>query len=256
MPIIRRRPFSARPVYRRRRRVYKPKVPRVRPTGMRLGKRHIQKGLNGSVILTPNATSYHTFEITNITLGDKLDQRASDKILSRGLWFRGIALNDSTTIPRYIRVLLLTLRGSESPADTSTWTDLFIDNTYTKTGITGGSFDAVYAVNQDEYKVFFDRVYKIGAAANDTVMNGTTEFTFFAPTRKIVKYAYNSTDIRRNPLVCVILACESKGQPPSANAVDLTYAWSHYFTDVDKIYGHPYRQTRFRPLSMHGVQRN
>jgi len=256
MPIYRRRPFSARPNYRRRRRVLrKPRVVHARPTGMRLGKRHIQKGLNGSVILTPNATNYHSFEITNIALGDKLDNRASDKILSRGLWFRALALNDSTTIPRYIRVLLLTLRGSESPADTVNWTDLFIDNTYTKTGVTGGSFDAVYSVNQDEYKVLFDRVWKVGAAANDTVMNGTTEFTFFAPTRKIVKYAYNSTDIRRNPLVCLIMACESKGQPASANAVDITYSWSHYFTDVDKMYGRPFPRTRFRPLSMHGTQR-
>lgn len=185
---------------------------------------------------TATSARYHSFKITDISHGDLLDQRNTDKVYSKGLFFRATLRNEHTT-PRMLRIMAITLRGSTASADTATWADILISSAFTKTAPSGYTNDILYRVNRDEYLVLFDRVFTIGVA-ND---GGTTKMiNFWAPTRKLVSFLYNSDENRKNPIYILMLLTECEGQLTSSNHLSIGYSASHYYTDVESVkrYGH------------------
>jgi len=202
-----------------------------RPSLYRFGKRHTKNFLYPNLSLTTTGTSFYAWKASDISKGELLDQRQGDKVYSRGIFVRGCYTNDHATHSRYIRMAVLTLSGSISPADTTTWGDLFVDAAYAKTGPVGNSGDVVYRINNDEYKVLFDKFWRVGSAGEGQTEHG--EWNFFIPTKKMVSYVYNSDNERHNPIWVVFWICEAEGVTATAPAVEFAFGLSHYYTDVE-----------------------
>lgn len=206
----------------RRRRYKKGKFP------YRLGKRHCQVfTFPGSTL--SSAQLYAQQDLKAISLNDLYDGRQSNNILSRKIIINYSA-NNNHTVPRMWRFLVLQLRGSQSSADTTNWTDLLINATYTKSGPTGLAENMMYRVNGDEYKVVSDIKFKLGTSGD---VGSSVLKTFKIKTNKIIKYAYNSTDVRQGPLYLVWLYTEAEGQGTNAATIDYTMDIRHYYVDLD-----------------------
>lgn len=199
------------------------------------------------------AAKYLDFTFHNIVLGDESDQRLGDKILSKGIYFRGVCNNQYTAHPRYLRIALLSLRGSTNGADTTTWGDLMINSNFTKVAPNGYSNDVIQRMNRDEYVVLFDRFWKVPAGGDQAGSVGTAEIQFYARTKKLIKWAHaSSTDVRKNPLYLVMWICEAEGVTPYNASVDMALSISHYYNDVIGTSGYRPSKRRFFPKSLHG----
>lgn len=235
MPIYRRRGrfarrYGRRPFLRKRTKF----IPRVRKYDF--GQRRIKVFQNTGLAMAPNGASrYFAEQITDISRGETIEQRDCDRIYSKSVFIRMLATNTASTT-RYLRLAVVTLSGSFNSADTTTWTDILINSTYTKTGPLGLADDVLFRINRDEYKVIADRFWRISASA-DGGPPPTLEVNFAVKTRKLVAYQYNSDNERRTPIWVVWWVCEREGTVAGASAVNLCYSMSHYFSEVNKILG-------------------
>lgn len=188
---------------------------------------------SGTVLqMAPNAASRVTSYVLNsIALGDLLTQRGSTKILNRFLILNMSVSNFSAT-GRYVRVFILGLRGSQSPADTTNWTDLYIDSAFNKSGPTGEAGNLVLRPNRDEYKVYYDRTIRIPGTADG--QSNARKLYVNKKLNVITDYLYNSTVARDGPLYLVWTAFEEAGTSASADFVNVNFRWAHYFQDVHR----------------------
>lgn len=225
--------------YKRRIRLRrKPRYYRRKRNVIKFGQKHIKVSENLAVDLAPTAgTNFHMVQLSDISVGDLLNQRNTDKVWSRGMFLRMMVRNEHTT-PRYVRMALLTLSGSTQTADVTNWTDIFTTATYSKTTFNGHSNDVIYRINQDEYKVLGDYTYRVGAA-NDGV--STLSISRYFKISKLIRYNYNSTNERKNPLYFIFWTCESEGVTANAAHTSIGYSISHYYTDVDGFTGYAMR---------------
>lgn len=201
---------------------------------LRLGQRHMHVYQNASGFLNSTAL-YESKNLTGeVDLGDKFDQRNSNNIFNHYICVK-INANNTHTKPRYLRCLIVSLRGSSAAGDVSTWSDLLINSDYTKSAPTGLAETMLYRINKDEYKVYMDRTMKIGTDANSST---SRQVKFLVKPKCVTQYAYNSsTDIRRNPIYIIFLISEVEGEAANAANLNYTYQVIHSYSDVDSFKG-------------------
>lgn len=195
-------------------------------------KQHGQDNAGTVLGMDPAAASRQTsYVLTSMPVGDTLRQRDSTTILNRFIRVRLQCTNDHTT-SRMIRVAILGLRGSQNAADTTNWSDLWTDTAFNKLGPTGQAGNAVLRPNRDEYKVYFDRQYRIPGTA-DGVPN-TKLINIYKKLNTLTHYEYNSTLARDGPLWLHWCVYEEAGTAATATIVNVNFRWLHYFQDVHR----------------------
>lgn len=186
---------------------------------------------SAGVTLTPNATSYHGFLITNVSRGQLYNNRLNDSIKAHKFIMKLEATNNST-ICRYLRVLIVGLRGSQASADVTTWADIYRDpSDFSKSGPTGNPFDIMKYVNKDEYIVIMDQHYRLSGTSDGTPNNRIIKINKSLGNR-LVQYLYNSNDARKGQLYCFFQVCEETGTSATATTVICDYAATLVFSDV------------------------
>lgn len=199
---------------------------------LRLGQVHSISFLSSGGSALDSTNGFYAHRLSAIALGDVYNQRKMNNILSTRVDFLGSFYNVHTE-PRVIRFALIQLRGSSDTADTSTWTDLFVSNDFTKTGISTGSStqNVTYNINQDEYKVLANKTYTIRENGD----NCSKIIKFSVKTNKVIKYEYNSTDERRGSMYLLIWYGEAANQSTNAADLALTYRIDHNYVDIESF---------------------
>lgn len=223
---------------------------RIKHQAYQFGQRHQKQYFNATLDMSPAATNYYSFTLSDIGLGDKYDERNTDMVYMNSATLRLSARNEHTT-PRFLRMLVLKLSDSDQNKDTTTWTDLFINNNYTKTAPNGSTNDILYTVNKDEYRVIYDDIVRVGCA-NDG--QSTLNYRVNIPIKKLIKWAYNTaSDVRKNKLWFVILNTESEGVTVNAAHTSIGLMLITNYTDVDGYKSWPHQTRRYTGVST-GVQ--
>lgn len=174
-------------------------------------------------------------QLTNIVKGENYADRKSNLIYVNNVSFRETVKNQSTTT-RYMRLMVVSLRGSLDAADVTNFTDLFYDSNYVKTGVTGNDIDTIMRINTSEYVKLFDRTYKIpGTNSNE---NSSRMIKANIPIKKYVSYPVNAGGTtanypRKNPIYLISLMCESSGVAPSGTGVSADGELQTHWTDVE-----------------------
>lgn len=229
MPVV----AIAPPAYYGKKRKYKKKGRKSiigrRPGNIRYGKKHVRvdEVTSGAFNSGNIVDSYSMF---SIPIGDRINERNSNNVLSRYITVK-LNMYNTITTPRYVRMILVQLRGSTNAAATSTWSDLLMDANYSPVAPSGLADDLIYRVNQDVYRVLHDATVRIGAAASEFP---TVNYTKVIKTRSMIKYDFNtSTSVRQGALYMVLIYTESEGLAPNAGSLNYALSLRHGYTDVD-----------------------
>lgn len=191
------------------------------------------RAYSGTLSMATNDSSRTTsYELTNIATGDLVTTRGSNTTLSESLFGRWNLVNNASTA-RYARFCILGLRGSESAADATNWSDLFVNSSFTKTAPVGTTIDKLYKINRDEYKVYMDFSVRI-PGTGDGVPN-VKEVQIKKRIGTLAKWVYSSSDCRSGTLWLVMTTCEESGQATSATTIDGTYSFTFYFKDMMQV---------------------
>lgn len=180
----------------------------------------------------PIANSYIGQNLTQISLGDTLDDRRSNIIYMKNVQVH-MNIQNNYTNSRNLRVVLVSLRGSVNAADTTTWTDIYTDSGFNKLGPSGLGEDTTFRINQDEYVKLYDKTYHLHGSADGE--DNSKVIKFNVPVRKYVSYVYNSTNVRKNPMHLVFLLSEEEGNPINAAFTDVAYRITQHFYDIHRI---------------------
>lgn len=210
----------------------RPKAPRISRNRLASFKKYKTFDSYGATLsMVPNAGSRFTsFDITsNIDHGDLVNQRQTNKILLNKFFGKFTFVNTAVTA-RYVRFWMVSLRGSSAAADTTSWTDLFIQDDFTKTGTTGGVGDQILRLNHDEYKVHLDRTLRIPGSGDGVPNMRDVKIKKFM--RHIATYLYNSSDNRSGNLHFGWCVSEETGTAVGAGIVYCDYSFTQYFKDL------------------------
>lgn len=197
---------------------------------LRLGKKHVhtQEEYSGNLNSTTKFRAFNLWNVINI--GDKLDERQSNNILSRYIAFK-LSMYNTVSTPRFVRILLVQLRGSTATADTLTWSDLFMVANFTPSAPTGLADQLVLRVNGDAYRTLYDKVVRVGGSGSDKPDSTTTHIM---KTRKMIKYDYNNSAISRSGAMYLVLVYgEAEGLASNPNDLHYCASVRHAYTDVD-----------------------
>lgn len=225
-------------VFRKRPRRFRRKRPIARKskfsTKMMLGQKHqkVIEDTNLSMETFTAVNRYKSEDISSIGLGDDYAQRQTNNILSKGLSVTMVMNNNNIGSDRYLRMTIVALRGSQTGADVSTWTNLFINSDYS-TLAPDGSNTTVKRINKDLYKVWCDKVFKIPATPATVNESKNSKFVkMWCPFRKIIKYGFNTLNVREHACFFVLTLCESAGNILSTASLDIDYSLRFFFTDI------------------------
>lgn len=197
---------------------------------MRLGKKHVkvQEQVNGDLTSANITDAYCVTD--NIGIGDKIDERQSNKILSRYVSVR-LNLYNYLSSPRNVRIILFQIRPSATAAvGPPNWTDFFLDSAYTAKAPNGEADQLIWRVNGEHYKVLADKIVQVtGASADKPALS--RQFVF--KTRKLVRYAYNSSDVTSGDIYVMFAYNEAQGIGPSVTSLKYGLQIRHAYTDID-----------------------
>lgn len=179
----------------------------------------------------PNRT--RSVHLSAITKGDNYVNRRSNLVFIRNLQYREVLKNAFTT-PRYIRVMVVTLRGSSSAADIANFSDIFYNSSYVKTGPTGNDADMVHRINSDEYSKVYDRTFMIAGTTSGVPSTKTLKLNI-----NINKYVsfpvVDGTSPRKNATYLVVTTAEAAGITPNSTAINTEGELTLHFQDVNII---------------------
>lgn len=169
-----------------------------------------------------SASPFTSFDITNITRGDEYTERSSNNICVKS-WTLRLSLANAHTAGRFLRTVIVGLRGAQNAGDTATWTDLLLDPSgLSKNAPTGINFDLIASINRDEYICYFDKTVKI-PGTNDGMSNSTHCY-HRKKMSHLVNYVAGSTDVRKGKLWCIMFYGEEAGVSPAAVNLSVNYA--------------------------------
>lgn len=216
----------------RRRRAAKKRYPRSRRSTLRMGDHKALVNDDGNLLMHTNSVSRTApFNLTQITKGDLFSQRGTNLT-----YFKNVLLNISYRNPlttlRFLRITVVTLRGSTAAADTVTWTDLFQSAAYVPAGNTGLDDSTIVRVNSNEYKKVYDRSFKLMPTGAGTSNAGRIRISI--PIRKIVSYPYENNAPRKNATWMIWNLCEAAGVAVSASNTSFSYTVSTHFYDCHR----------------------
>lgn len=198
--------------------------------GLRYGKKHV-KVVEQTAGTLSSSNIVDGYDLTGIIgIGDLIDQRQSNNILSRYVHCT-LNLNNINTVPRYVRVLLVQVRpSSTAPALGPSWSDLFMDASYTAQAPNGLCDQIVWRVNGEHYKKLYDKVIRVEGFGNE---GAAKTIKMLIKTRKLVKYAYNSADVRTGELYLIFAYNEAEGNAAHGSILNYSASIRHAYTDID-----------------------
>lgn len=216
----------------RRRRVYKAKPKNTFSSNFKCGDYHqISSNWYNSSYIPNTLARTRTFNLSDISKGDLLTNRTSNITYLNNINYRETLKNRAGT-NRFIRIMIVQVRGSTTLPDYSTWSNLFIDSAFNPSGASGNDYDQILRINQDIYHKLYDRVYKIpGTTSNE---NSGRTLKLNIPIRKYVSFKYNSNECRKGAVHLIITTCEGSGTAPSATAVDADGEYTLHFYDINR----------------------
>lgn len=183
-----------------------------------------------SIVMTTQ--SYRAQALTEIIKGDLFTNRASMLIYMRNINLR-LNIRNKHGYSRGFRIMVVQLRGSVQAADTTSFSDLFVNSTWNKYGPTGTDYDGTLRVNQDEWNLIYDKKFKIpGTTSGD---NPSTFIQLNIPIKKYVSYAYNSSSPRKGAMWIILAAYEAPQVDPNAAALEIEGEGQVHFYDVNRI---------------------
>lgn len=198
----------------------------------RMGDYHQWSSFNTSIQMPTNAASRtQKWALTNVARGDTLPTRNTNLSYFKNLQVTFQARNEMGST-RFLRVMVVALRGSTETADTVNWSDLFVNSTFTKSGPTGYDDDQILRINQDEYVRMYDRVIKIHPKPITSNDENTTRVSLNIKLNKYVPYAYNSSSERKNRMFLLWTLSEAPGLEVSATNTTFTANVVCHFYDV------------------------
>lgn len=184
----------------------------------------------GPVSFNIAVTPYTSYSLTSITQGDLYDNRATNNIRVRSLDLE-FAFTNFNTAGRYVRGIVVGLRGSVNAGSTSVWDDIYrTPSTFAKLGPGGTTMDIMNNVNKDEYKVILDKTIYVPGSSDGAPV--TKHIRLNKKMSNLVQYAHNSTDARSGALWLFINPCESAGVTPVATVLSMHYRLTTWFNDV------------------------
>lgn len=188
--------------------------------------------LISSQSIAVSTLSYRAQALTEIIKGDLLTNRQTNLIYVNNLSLR-LNIRNTYGFSRGFRIAIVQLRGSVQSADTTSWSDLFVNSTYNKYGPTGTDYDGTLRINQDEWKIVYDRKFIVnGTTSGD---NPTKFLNLNIPIKKYVSYAYNSTSPRKGSMHIIFMAYEAPQVSPNVAAVEIEGEGQLHFYDINRI---------------------
>lgn len=172
---------------------------------------------NGTVGQRCNAT-----HLTNIAIGDQLNQRTGPKVYITGIKFDLYAVNASTTLDRHFNFALVTDISRAQTLDTTTFSNLMEDSSFAETAPSAVNTNFQYYYNKELVKVHKARRLLL---TQDGSGNERKSVSFFWKPRRPHKVQYertNSTEVVSGKIWLVIHLAEA-AQTASADVVD--YQW-------------------------------
>lgn len=178
-------------------------------------------------LATTNVTGY---TLTSITQGDQYNERTSNNIRVRALDLQ-FSFNNFHTSGRYVRIMVVGLRGSVNSADTTNWNDIYrTPSTFAKVAPASTTMDMLNNVNKDEYKLILDEIHHVPGTNNGVPTAKKVHIR--KKMSNLVQYAFNSTDARDGVLYLVVNPAEDPGVTPNANVLSMHYRFTTWFNDV------------------------
>lgn len=171
----------------------------------------------------------------NISQGSTNFQRVGNEIKATAHHIKGIMHNNAAN-NQYVRMLVL---GCPVGVDTATTDYIFKPN---QTGLSESlstvyGLNAMYtSINTDIFKVYHDRVFKLGPVTDPT---GTCMFSKFIKLGgKRIKFAGNSNGIMSSgtgqdwQLLTIFITSEANDDTTTGAIVELSYIARSWFSDV------------------------
>lgn len=176
-------------------------------------------------------TPYTSYQLSSITQGDGYQQRATNNIRIRSVNFQA-NFNNFHTTDRFVRIMIVSLRGSSSTASTTTWGDIYADPSAlgTKSGPNATTVATVLTINRDEYKVLHDS--QIRVPGTNSGQSTTKKINIYRNINHLVQYVVDSTDTREGAIWLVLNPCEASGVAANANVLSMHYKLVVKFNDV------------------------
>lgn len=227
-------------VYRKKtkktaRRRYKAKPKNDFRSNFKCGDYH-QNSLSGPLIssqsIIPSGTSYRAQALTEIVKGDLLTNRQTNLIYVNNVRMR-LNLRNTHGYARGFRVVVVQLRGSVQSADTTAWSDLFINSTFNKYGPTGTDYDGTLRINQDEWNLVYDRKFQINGTTSGEAPSKFLNINI--PIKKYVSYAYGSTSPRKGSMHIILMAYESPQVTPNAAPLEIEGEGQMHYYDINRV---------------------
>lgn len=186
------------------------------------------------IVFNPGAGApvlFTSFMLPTIAQGNLYNQRLTNNVRIKYVDGLFVAAN-AHTVGRYLRFSVVGLRGSNNAADTTNWTDLYVDpSSLVKNGPSGSSFDQFQKINKDEYTRIYDKTFYI-PGTTEGEPNSTRVQKLKLRMNRLVQYVFNSSDIRNGSFWLVIQCMEKTGSTPTNAAVYMDYRVITYYNDV------------------------
>lgn len=194
----------------------------------RAGDYHQQTFASGGALIPSTTARFKAHELSDISKGDLLTNRQTNIVQAKSLNVR-MSLRNTANNQRVLRMVCVRLRGSQTTADVTNWSNLLISNTFAPTPLTGNDFNSVYRINQDIFEKVYDRKIYIKGTGYDSP---STQLDFNIPLKKYISYTYNSDVARKGALFWVMFACESTNLTPAITPLEFEYQLTHHYYDV------------------------
>lgn len=132
------------------------------------------------------ANSFGIDHLTDIQIGNEVDNRTGKSIFLKGIKFNVSLTNNSLGKPRVVRCLVVHTRNKDGDLlDTSTWTDLYTSNTFGDRPADAKSGDIVFPINRDILDVYYDRLVTL---STETSFRGCAQFSKYLKINRKVTY--------------------------------------------------------------------
>lgn len=170
--------------------------------------------------LNPSTAPLSSQDITLMGTGDLLNLRSSPVFLNKSVSIRFGVVNLLPTA-RYFRISIIGLRGADSTADTTTWTDLLRNENFAAVSPAGIAGNRLLPINRALYKCYFDRSWRIPGTGDSTP--NMVDINVYKKLNMITRYKYNSANNMDGSLWVVYQVYEEPGVSPQATAVNINY---------------------------------
>lgn len=205
---------------------YRKGARRIRTYGLRKGRSYESNTLTMSPFDGTRITSY---ELTQFTPDDTTAGRQSNTVLNTSLFGIWDFMNTATTA-RYVRMMILGLRGGETAGDTTNWTDILTTEAYVAQGAGGTNIDVVRRVNKNIYICYYDKTHMLPGTADGQAHS--KRITVNKKLNVLSKFAYNSNQCRQGTMWILWYVCEDAGTPVQDVDVNVCFSFTNYFKDA------------------------